>query len=405
MSLETIDQLLSDWRKKLDVISQNLIELQDLPTYQRLAGEAGFPPPNLLGQTRSRVDPALSAMTGLFEHFELLAATLNQAQGLRQQISGKRALDEKIAEIVQILTGESIQLPLVAVPLAQRDLLSASQGSDRVKPMDLMLAMVKSFETARDVVLAVDRAWANLEPKLTASFKQIQAIQTQAGSFGLTSFDQLVQAEQAISLLHDRVDRDPLGVADEFEATIAPLIQTAQASLQQVQQQQQQIHSGIAQAGAQVQQLQQLHEQALGLYQDACAKIRGEPLQVPLAPETLIALAEWQQTLASKLAAGMVQPLVVGLQNWQVKYAAAKLVTEGAIGTATQALNRREELRGRLHALQAKAQARGKIEDVELVTLATQIHQTLFSRPSDLVQASQDLLQYDRRLNGLVRAS
>jgi hypothetical protein len=405
VSLATIEQLLLDWRDKLDLSSQNILDLQNFATYQRLAGEAGFPPARLSGDTAAQVQPALDAMNGLFQHFELLAETLNQAQTLRSQIGSKRGQDEKVAEIIQLLTGESIVLPLVAIPLAQRSLLSASQDSNCIKPIDLMMAMVKSFETARDVVLAVDRAWATLEPKLTQSFQQIQAIQDQAQSCGLVRFEQLTQAAQSLTALHDRVASDPLGVADEFETTIAPLIATAQVSLAQVRQQQQQIHAGIAQAGDQMRQLEIQHQQALSQYQAASEKIQDCNLSAPLAPETIAALTEWQQTLAQKLAAGMVQPLVVGLQNWQAKFEVARSVTEAAIAAATQVLNQREELRGRLSALQAKAQARGRIEDPELVDLAAQSQAILFSRPSDLVRANDCLIQYDRRLNELIRAS
>jgi hypothetical protein len=405
VSLETIDQLLLDWRQKIDISSQNLLDLQNFATYQRLAGEAGFSQPQLSGVTAAQVQPALAAVNGLFEQFELLAQTLNQAQALRQQISSKRGQEEKVAAIIQLLTAASIDLPMVAIPLSQRSLLSASQHANRVKPMDLMLAMVQSFEAARNVVLAIDHAWTTLEPKLTASFQQIQAIQTQAHSLGLASFAALTQAEQALSGLHDRVAGDPLGVADEFETTIAPLIATASASLTQIQQQRQQIHSGIAQAAEQLQQLQIQHQQALMLYAAAAEKVRGHPLAPPLTHDSLDALIEWQATLAAKLGAGMVQPLVVGLQNWQAKYAIAQSVTTDALTTATQALDRREELRGRLHALQAKAQARGQIEDESLVRLADQIHHILFNRPSDLAQADQLLIQYDQHLNQPIRAS
>jgi hypothetical protein len=405
VSLETIDQLLSDWRTKLDMASQNLLDLQSFPTYQRLAGESGFPKAQLAGQTATLVEPALAAMNGLFQHFELLSQTLNQAQALRQTINGKRGQDEKIVEITTLLSSDSIQLPLVEIPLAQRSLLSASQDANRVKPIDLMMAMVKSFEAARDVVLAVDKAWTNLEPKLVSSFQQIQQIQAEGAPLGVTTFPELAEADRALGLLHDRVAADPLGVQDEFESAIAPLIHRAQSSLNQVVQQRQQIVSGITQAAALLPQLQSQHQQALSQYQEALEKVTGVHLQTPLAPETLEALVEWQQVLATKLAQGIVQPLAVGLQNWRVKFDAAQAVTMCAIASATNALNQRQELRGRLHALQAKAQARGRIEDPELVQLADRSQQILFSRPSDLGQANELLIQYERRLNSVIGTS
>jgi hypothetical protein len=403
VSLETIDQLLTDWRAKLDAASQNLLDLQGFATYQRLAGEAGFPPAQLVGQTAAQVEPAIAAMNSLFQHFELLAQTLNQAQSLRQAIGGKRGQDEKIAEVVRLLNSNSIQLPLIEIPLAQRSLLSSSQDADRVKPIELMQAMVKSFEAARDVVLAVDRAWTQLEPKLVKSFNQIQAIQSEGTTLGIGILPELDEAERALTLLHDRVASDPLGVQDEFEVAIVPLIDRAQSRLDQVIQQRQQIVAGIAQAEVALQQLQVQHQQALKQYQAATDRVTGIALPSPLAAETLDALSEWQQVLARKLAEGIIGPLAVGLQNWQMKFDAAQSVTTGAIAVATEAIDQRQELRGRLSALQAKAQARQHIEDPQLVEWATQSQQILFSRPSHLGQANELLIQYERRLNGLIR--
>ncbi len=404
VSLETIDRQLADWRSKIDAVSQNLLDLQNQATYQRLAGEAGFPAPQLTGQTADRVQPALEAMNSLFQHFDLLAATISKAQHLRQQIWGNPSNDRRALEIVQLLNDESIQLPIVEIPLAQRSLLSSTHNQNSIKPEDLLMLMVKSFETARDVVLNVERAWENLEAQLADSFRQIQSIQSQASTLEIPAFPELAQATAALAQLHDRIDRDPLGVADEFSTAIDPLIQQSQTSLQQIVQQHHQISSGIAQAAQHIQQLCSQQAQALSLYQEAITKTQGQPLLPPLEPASLESLVDWQQTLANKLASGMVQPLVIGLQNWQAKQAVARSVTEKAIASATAALELRTELRGRLQALQAKAQARGKIEDTALVALATSAHQILFSRPSDLHQASQLLIQYDRRLNELLKS-
>jgi hypothetical protein len=41
ITIEHIDQLLNDWKQKVNLVSQNLIDLQDLPTYQQLSGALG----------------------------------------------------------------------------------------------------------------------------------------------------------------------------------------------------------------------------------------------------------------------------------------------------------------------------------------------------------------------------
>jgi hypothetical protein len=412
VSLETIDQQLVDWRAKIDAVSQNLLDLQNQVTYQRLAGEGGFSAPQLTGQTAAQVQPALEAMNSLFQHFDLLVQNISKAQSLRQQIRGNPGTDflggtlrdRRALEIVQLLNDTSIQLPIIEIPLAQRSLLSGTHNQNTIRPDDLLMLMAKSFETAKEVVLIVDRAWQDLEAQLADSFRQIQSIQSQAHSLGIPPFPELTQAEAALAHLHDRIDRDPLGVADEFKLAIAPLIQKCQTSLQQIAQQRQQVTSGIAQAAQQIQELRSQQAQALALYQEAVTKTQGQPLSPPLEPTSLESLVEWQQTLSDKLAAGMVQPLIVGLQNWQAKQEAARSITAQAIASATAALELRIELRGRLQAFQAKAQARGKIEDMTLVALATQAQQILFGRPSDLHQANQLLIQYDRRLNELLKS-
>lgn len=87
MTLEQIDQLLADWRKKLDPVGQNLMDLHGLPTYQWLSGAPGFPKVQLMGITQARVTPALEAMNDLFQHFDLLLNTVNKATELRKQVS------------------------------------------------------------------------------------------------------------------------------------------------------------------------------------------------------------------------------------------------------------------------------------------------------------------------------
>ena len=70
MTIEHIDQLLTDWKHKVNLVSQNLIELQDLPTYQQLAGALGVSKTHLTGITATQVIPALEAINDLFQQFD-----------------------------------------------------------------------------------------------------------------------------------------------------------------------------------------------------------------------------------------------------------------------------------------------------------------------------------------------
>ena len=67
-------------------------------------------------------------------------------------------------------------------------------------------------------------------------------------------------------------------------------------------------------------------------------------------------------------------------------------------GTVDSGLQVRDELRGVLTAYQAKAQALGLAEDVELDELYAAAREELYSAPCDLGRAEQRVLEYQRAI-------
>ena len=72
ITIEHVDQLLKDWKQNVNLVSQNLIDLQDLPTYQQLSGAPGVLNIHLIGVTAAQVTPALETINDLFQQFDLL---------------------------------------------------------------------------------------------------------------------------------------------------------------------------------------------------------------------------------------------------------------------------------------------------------------------------------------------
>jgi hypothetical protein len=89
----------------------------------------------------------------------------------------------------------------------------------------------------------------------------------------------------------------------------------------------------------------------------------------------------------------------VGIDRWLTQGHNLLSRLEQSLQANRQALDSRRELRGRLSALQAKAVARGWVEDAALVDLATQAKQMLYSRPTPLDEAQACLQRYERQLN------
>ena len=243
---DEIDQLLADWKRKIKVVSQNLLELQEQPTYQRLCGYPGYPKVELTGITAKRVTPALEAMNDLFQYFDLLVQVVDKASQLRQQLPRFLVSEQKIDEIKQLLTGASIELPSVQTPLAQRELLTATHIANAIAPAELLQVMTHAFSVARDAVLAVDTAWTHLDNILADAELQIYALQNLAESLDSNTLSELMQFHGAIASLRQRIEQDPLGVSAEVEQQIQPMLAKVKSVVEQALKQQRQIRDKFA---------------------------------------------------------------------------------------------------------------------------------------------------------------
>ncbi len=405
MTLEEIDQLLADWRKKLDLVSRNLIDLHGLSAYQRLSGVSGFPKTKLTGLTQARVTPAIEAMNDLLQHFDLLSQTVEQATKLRSSVPWFLVSEQKVQEIEQILTGPSIQLPAVQTPLAQRGLLCAAETASAIAPEKLLMVMTNAFEVARDAVLAVDEAWSRLEPKLISTEAEIISLQKLADSLNIGALSELSVASQKIASLHESIESDPLGVSADFDREIQPLISQVKTTLEQLVKQQTQIRKNLEIGHELLKQLVELHRQAEAAFAESREKVGDHPgVQSPLDPETINALSQWLNRLETKFTEGLLNPVRVGLDNWMAKAREYIAAEEKACVANNAPLKLRQELRGRLDALQAKALARGLVEDAVLTELAEQAKQLLYTRPTPLQKAADLVSQYEKRLNSQPRS-
>ena len=210
----------------------------------------------------------------------------------------------------------------------------------------------------------------------------------------------LKTAQQAIAEGRDRVATDPLGVSNEFEQQIQPLMEQVKASLKQVLQQQRQVQEGLVAAHDLLQQLIALNQQAAVAYDESLEKVMDHSgLQCPLTAEHLDALQQWLSRLEVRFAEGLISPIQVGLENWLTKVKAAIAIEQQTVAANRSPLETRRELRGRLEALKAKALARGRAEDLLLADLSAQAKQVLYSRPTDLAQAIALITAYEKQLN------
>jgi hypothetical protein len=399
LNLAQIDRLLTDWQQKVDAANQNLIDLYDLPAYQRLSG-MGNPPSNVTGITQQRSSAALTAIDRLFEDVELLNQPIALARKLRRELPAFFVSDNDLQEIEWLLTGQSIQLSSIQTPLAQRSLLSSNQQIQSISLAALLDRMMPNFAIARDTLIAIEIAWTELESKLIITHQALIELQQLAQKLQVVIPASLISAETNFTNLQLQVDRDPLGVNDTFTQDLTPLIDRSRSELATLDRQCQQLQADLKTAQQYLAKLTRLNRDSIDYYTETQAKIKHDlPIVSPLPAAELVELERWLERLVAKFGSGTISPLRVGLTNWLNQTQAYTIAAEAALAANRLPLDTRQELRGRLDALTAKALAKGKAEEPILTDLATQARQVLYTSPTDLNLAIDLVRKYEQGLN------
>jgi hypothetical protein len=399
LTLAQIDRLLTDWQQKASAANQNLLDLYDLPAYQRLSG-MGNPPSNVAGITQQQASTALTAIDRLFEDVELLNQTLDRSRKLRRELPSFFISDTDLEEIEKLLTGQSIQLSSTQIPLAQRGLLGSNLQVQTISLNGLLDRMIANFTIARDTFISIETAWTELESKLISTHQSSIELRQLAEKLRVAIPASLIIAETNFTNLQIQIDRDPLGVNHLFAQDLTPLINDARRELETLAQQRQQLESDFATAPKYLQELRQINRDSIEVYTASQAKIiHNLPMLLPFPPEEIIELEQWLARLVAKFESGIIPPVRVGLTNWLSKVQADQISAESALRNNRLPLDTRQELRGRLDALTAKALAKGKVEDPILTDLAIQARQVLYASPTDLNLATDLVRSYEQRLN------
>jgi hypothetical protein len=398
LKLAQIDRLSIEWTEKIADVNQNLLDLYDLPAYQQVQG-TGNPPTDLSGISQQQVSKALTAIDRLFEDLELLTAAIDRARKMRQELPSIFISEDRLEEIYQLFVGQSIQLPFVQTPLAQRNLLSSNRQIISASPLELLTKMVSNFTIARDILVAVETAWNELESKLITTHNALLEVQQLAQKLQVPTSPALTLAQTNFNNLQAQIDRDPLGVSQTFTQDLTPLINNTRRELESLAQIRQDLQTAFVTAHQRMQQLRAIDRDAIAAYTESQSKIGHNLPRMFIPAEEITALEQWLERLEAKFRSGIILPIQVGLANWTTRIEAYTIAARSALTANRLPLDTRNELRGRLDALTAKALGKGRAEDPVLADLAVRARLALFSSPTDL-DLSKDLLRkYEQRLS------
>ena len=398
LTLDQIDQQLKAWQASIDIVAQNLTDLRALPIYQRLSGSPGFEKARLAGETAVKVDAALDLMCQLFEHLDRLYLVLNDAKHVRRELPSLFGAEDKIRHIDRLLNTQSIELPPVTTPVASRGLLSIPVTERKVYPRELLESMMQAFDKAKSIVVEIDDTWRGLDMTITRAELEIADFKAKI----VPTSPELLGAEARIKQIRREIDEDPLKARDAYTAAIEPLLARLRKELEEAVRARNEARQGFDAARDLYRKLVETNTQAVAAGVDSHAKVAPadlKSLRTPVDQATIDALGKWLDTLSSKIGEGMARPVLIGLDRWKAQGTQAMRTAELALAANQAPAGERRELRGRLQALKAKAQAVGMSERPELSELAARASKLLYETPTPLGEARDLVRQFERSLN------
>jgi hypothetical protein len=394
-----IDAMIARFAGAADVMTANLLDLEANPTNKMLD------PATLTGVTRQRVTAARQALAALWEHFTEFKSLVQRARELRG--SGARVPPARLQQLDDLLRGPSINLPPLEVALADRGLYTPSQTPVAMTADQLLAGMGAAFEAAKSTILAVDEVWRTLVPRLGQAEQQLEALEGLARPLGepVGTGERTRVRLQDVSrqLANDPLSVDP-GELEQLEATLS----TERARLDQLGRDRATLQQDLEAAGAQLTEISQAiaaGAAALTEVQRKCVNPQGllGALDTAHLTEPQRGLAPWLQRLRHLADGGDWRAACRGLDQWQRVAADTLSAARQVVDANSAPLRVRNELRGRLDALQAKAGRLGLTEDPALSALAEQARTVLYTAPTDLQMAADLVARYGSGLTASSR--
>ncbi len=409
ITLEELDRHLSRWQKAVEVAIANVYELYEHPVYRALANPVRGVHAAVTGESPSEVAQACETVRHLLLCGNEMQAVVERACGLRERLP-RLFREEKMQEIERLLDGPTIRLPGTDVPLTQRGLLSETMASGRALSLQEMLdTMVPAFEAAKRTIFEVDQAWSTLLIRLDAADAELARLREAGQTNGLGEMPELLALQRKIAAARSTVNLDPLGATRTLEQELSPTLAKVRAGIETMVADLRQAQADLAQAHALQRELTETHARAVAVAGDCREKVMVAASGSPALPLTAGQVEDangWLAQLDAMMAQAATRPTVkVGVRRW-LEAARRHLDHDRAVLRAGQALlDERQELRGRLDALNAKAAGSGLAEDARLADDARAARALLYRRPTPLAQARDLVARYQNGLNARIAAA
>ncbi|MBL7495855.1 hypothetical protein [Frankia nepalensis] len=368
------------------------------------------------GETAGRARAVRARLDWLWERHRLLSDVVTRAEALRgdKPWLGPRRIGELEALLHRASVPRQPPPPPTPTPDGPGAGAASAPGGDAagppgaspppgvaIYPEDLLLGTAETVEAARADVAAVIAAWTRTAGELAAAERRLAELAATAAGIGLPDLPELAAARAAVRTLARAAAADPMSVptADVTAATAA--VDAADTALAVLARARVSLDDDLRAAGETLAEIVDLAARAERAARRAVERVTGARAAMVDLDDGWFdhpsrGLRPWLDRLVAAAAAGDWQLAARGLRGWHESAATARAAAARAVTTNAAPLRRRDELRGLLGALRAKATADALAGVPELETLYGQAHDALYVAPSDLDHAARLVQDYAR---------
>jgi hypothetical protein len=150
-------------------------------------------------------------------------------------------------------------------------------------------------------------------------------------------------------------------------------------------------------ADARIVSIENAFREAQVAYEERVLKVTVEDadaLPRPFEPHVIEELRRWLSRLKETLVHGKWKAARVGFDNWNTQLEARLLQCQSVATENARPTHRRQELRGLLDSLRAKAVDTGLAEDPALAQLYREAHDLLYTRPTPMPKVEKLVSEY-----------
>ena len=368
LTTDEIDRELQSRTTEVAAMSSTLVELENHPGLEHVRVYA---PTGLTAQRWTVIEKSLSQ---LWEDLRRMTSILESARLVRSRRS--RPDDDDCRELTKLLREPTLEVSRQPIPLAKRKISGVSESVEYVGLADTAERMHAAYPAVVEFLDAVDRVNSLVAEKLAPTRKRLD----EAGVSGPAELADLLEVTAT----------DPLSLATrDIEArinSIAADVERQSTELSELAAIQSNWPANLAAAAESLDALREAGARA--------TEIRRHAVQKVLAGEFPVR-SDAEPTLCAELAA-LTSPDPKALRSLRRRIDAALHAAREEQQLAQGLLDRRDELKGRLTAYQAKAARLGFGEDRDLLACIRIAKGLLSRQPCDLRAVTRAISDYQQ---------